>query len=57
MSDQVYNLSSYNTKPNLRISFGGESNMWVHFYSKSKPNKFQRWMIRKLLGIVMEDVT
>ena len=57
MSDQIYNLSSYNTKPNLKISFGGESNMWVHFYSKSKPNKFQRWMIRKLLGIVMEDVT
>ena len=43
-------------KPNLKLSFGEESNTHIHFYSKKKPNKFQRWMMKKLLGIVMEDI-
>jgi hypothetical protein len=41
---------------NIRLSFGGDSNTWFYFYANPKPNKFQRWMLRKVFGIVMEDV-
>jgi len=43
-------------EPNLKISFGENSNTHIQFYSKKKPNKFQRWMMKKLLGIVMEVI-
>lgn len=41
---------------NIRLSFGGDPNMWIYFNANPKPNKFQRWMLRKVFGIVMEDV-
>lgn len=43
-------------EPNMQVSFGEDSNMWIKFHSKKKPNKFQRWMILKLLGIKLEDL-
>lgn len=40
--------------PNVRIRFGQDSNMNIQFYTNSMPNKFQRWMLRKVFGIWME---
>lgn len=40
--------------PNVRIRFGKDSNMNIQFYAKTAPNKLQRWMLRKVLGIYME---
>jgi hypothetical protein len=42
--------------PNTRISFGEGSNMHIAFHSMKKPNKFQRWMLFKLLGVKLEDL-
>ncbi len=43
-------------KPNLKLQFGEDSTFYIQFYSKKKPTRFQRWMMRKLLGIVLEDM-
>ena len=43
-------------KPNLKIQFGEDSTFYIQFYSKKTPTRFQRWMMRKLLGIVLEDM-
>lgn len=54
--NQTYILSSSLLKPNLKLSFGGDSNFHIQFYSKNTPNMFQRWMLKTLLGIVLEDI-
>ena len=43
-------------KPNIKLSFGSDANMHIQFYAKHKPNKFQRWMLRKVFGVVLEDI-
>lgn len=40
--------------PNVRIRFGQDSNMNIQFYTNNIPNKFHRWMLRKVFGIWME---
>ena len=40
--------------PNARIKFGEISNLHIQFYTQKFPNKFQRWMLRKVFGIWME---
>lgn len=42
--------------PTMRISFGEESNTFFNIYSKKMPNSFQRWMIRKVFGILIEEI-
>ena len=44
------------SKSNLKLQFGEDSTFYIQFYSKKKPNKLQRWMMKKLLGIVLEDI-
>lgn len=42
-------------EPNVKITFGdGEASLSIRFYTREPPNKFHRWMVRKLLGIKIE---
>lgn len=41
---------------NVRFSFGEGSNTYFQFYIEKSPNKFQIWMLRKLLGIRLEKI-
>jgi hypothetical protein len=41
---------------NMKLSFGEDSNFYIHFHAKKKPNGFHRWMLRKLLSIKLEDL-
>ncbi len=50
------NVISQPPKPNMKLSFGEDSNFYIHLYAKKKPNKFQRWMLRKLMAIKLEDL-
>jgi len=38
-------------KPNWKITLSKDSNTWFQFYTVNAPNAFQRWMIKKVLGI------
>jgi hypothetical protein len=42
--------------PNIKLSFGEVCNTYFQFYIEKPPNRFQRWMLRKLLGIRMEKI-
>ena len=42
--------------PNVKLSFGDVSNTYYQFYIEKPPNRFQIWMLRKLLGIRMEKI-
>jgi hypothetical protein len=41
---------------NTKLSFGKGSNMHIEFYSKKKPNALQRWLLKKMFGIYLEDL-
>lgn len=43
---------------NWRFYFGGkqECNAYFQFYLENPPNRFQRWMMSKVLGIYWEKV-
>jgi hypothetical protein len=43
-------------EPNIRITFGDVSNTYFQFYIEKPPNRFQIWLLRKLLGIRMEKI-
>lgn len=45
-------------QPNWRFYFGGkqERNAYFQFYLENPPNRFQRWMMGKVLGIYWEKV-
>jgi hypothetical protein len=43
-------------KPNWQISFGGATNTRIAIYVENPPNKFQRWMIKKVLGIYWSKI-
>lgn len=49
-------ISSLIKKPNIKISFGDDANFHIEFHSIHPPNKFQRWMLQKILGIRMENI-
>jgi hypothetical protein len=40
--------------PNMKITIGEDPMTFLQFYCKDRPNRFQRWMMRKLLGIKVE---
>lgn len=41
---------------NWRFYFGDSSDVYFQFYIKTPPNRFQRWMTEKVLGIRWEKV-
>lgn len=43
-------------KPNWRFYFGDGSDVYFQFYFRNPPNRFQRWMIKKVLGIRWEKI-
>ena len=45
-----------NPIPNVRLSFGEVTNTYFQYYVEKVPNRFQRWMLRKVFGIRMEKL-
>lgn len=43
-------------QPNWRFYFGDSPDVYFQFYIKEPPNRFQRWMIEKVLGIRWEKI-
>lgn len=41
-------------EPNVKITFGNDTWTFLQYYCKAPPNRFQRWMMKKFLGINME---
>jgi hypothetical protein len=56
MTDKQYSIFTGQPEPNVKIAFGDVSNMYIQFYAENPPNRFQRWMLRVLLGIRMEKL-
>jgi hypothetical protein len=56
MTDKQYSIFTGQPEPNVKIAFGDVSNMYIQFYAENPPNRFQIWMLRKLLGIRMEKM-
>jgi hypothetical protein len=42
--------------PNWRLRWGDISDTCFHIYIKDPPNRFQRWMIKKVLGITWQPL-
>ena len=51
----AHGLSTPPAPPNMKFSFG-DSNTWFSCNCKTKPNRFQRWMLRKVFGIYTVDL-
>lgn len=43
-------------KPNWKISVGVNSNTSICIYVEKPPNSFQRWMMKKVLGIYWSKI-
>ena len=43
-------------KPNMQMRIGRDSNTYFTAYCEHKPNRFQRWMLRKFFAMYIEDV-
>lgn len=43
-------------KANWKLHFGDTTTLHFLFYLKNPPNRFQRWMIKKVLGIIWEPI-
>jgi hypothetical protein len=41
-------------KPNLKVAIGEDAWTYFQYHCKTPPNRFQRWMMKKLLGIKVE---
>lgn len=41
---------------NWKFRFGDNPNVYFQFYIKNPPNRFQRWMFKKILGVTWEPV-
>ena len=41
-------------KPNMKVYIGEGAWTYFQYYCKVPPNRFQRWMMKKLLGIKVE---
>lgn len=50
------NFISLPLESNVKITFGDDvqHSLSIRFYSAAPPNRFHRWMVRKLLGIKIE---
>lgn len=50
-------LKFYNPpQPNWSIHFGDGTDTYFQFHIKNPPNRFQRWMIKKILCITWKPV-
>jgi hypothetical protein len=49
---RFYNLP----QANWRIYFGDSTDTYFQFYIKNPPNRFQRWMIKKIFGVTWKPV-
>ena len=43
-------------KPNWRFYLGDSLDVYFQFYIKNAPNRFQRWMFKKVLGVRWEKI-
>ena len=43
-------------KANMKMRIGKDSNTWFTAYCEHKPNRFQRWMLRKFFAMYIEDI-
>jgi hypothetical protein len=43
-------------KANWQITFGLTTNTYIQIYVEKPPNKFQRWMMQKVLGIYWKKI-
>lgn len=41
---------------NWRFYFGDSPDVYFQFYIKNAPNRFQRWMFKKVLGVRWEKI-
>lgn len=41
-------------KPNLKVTIGEDAYTYFQYHCKKPPNRFQRWLMHKLLGIKVE---
>ncbi len=41
-------------KPNIKVTIGEDAWTYLQYHCKKPPNRFQRWMMKKLLGIKVE---
>jgi hypothetical protein len=41
-------------KPNLKVAIGEDAWSYFQYHCKTPPNRFQRWLMKKLLGIQVE---
>ena len=41
-------------KPNIKVTIGEDAWTYLQYHCKVPPNRFQRWMMKKLLGIKVE---
>ena len=41
-------------KPNLKVTIGEGAWTYFQYHCKTPPNRFQRWLMKKLLGIRVE---
>lgn len=55
---RVVGIAKPPPQPNWRFYLGGkqELNAYFQFYLEKPPNRFQRWMMGKVLGIYWEKV-
>jgi hypothetical protein len=40
--------------PNMKVSVGDDPLSFLQYHCKTPPNRFQRWLMKKLLGIQVE---
>jgi len=52
---QEYNIVAL-PSPNVKLSFGGDSTTHFQYHLGKIPNRFQRWMLLKVLGIKLEKI-
>lgn len=43
-------------QPNWKLYFGETTSTYFQLYIKNPPNRFQRWMIKKIFGITWKPV-
>lgn len=54
---QTSSIKFYTTpQPNWKVYFGDNPDICYQFYTKNPPNRFQRWMIKKILNISWEPM-
>lgn len=51
--EKTYKIATPPT-PNMKVTLGEDAFTYFQYYCKSPPNRVQRWMLKKLLGIKVE---